>query len=233
MAEKKRAKKKRPARRELLERRFLPEQTHASRLSAGIGMAGSLALGAGVYGQWVHEPPIAHAAALVAVGALGLGAALFMSSSGQFPVRVSDIGVGIERGGEISRLRWCDLKKLRIEGGRLVLSGSAEELRIPVGAQPRATARIIAEAEKRVPAVVDVASAERRRLPAVKDSDGDLVRLEGVQLAGLKCAASGSLLSFERDARLCPNCGEVYRHDHVPKTCVTCGEDVGAAALSV
>jgi hypothetical protein len=233
MAEKKRGKKKRPARRELRERRFLPEQTHASRLSAAVGMASSVVLGVGVYGQWMRETPLGHAAEMVAIGAAGLGAALWISSTGQFPVRVSDFGIGIERAGEVSRLRWCDLQKVRIVRGNLVLSTSNAEIRIPIGAQPKAVARIVAEAQRRVPAVVDVDAARRGSLAPVKDSDGDLVNVEGVQLAGFRCAASDLVLAFERDARLCPTCGEVYHHEHVPKKCVTCDNDVGDAALSV
>jgi hypothetical protein len=233
MAEKKRAKKKRPARRELRERRFLPEQTHASQLSAIIGMASSVALGVGVYGQWLRETPLAHAAELVAVGAAGLGAALWMSSTGQFPVRVSDVGVGLEKAGQVSRVRWCDLEKLRLERGHLVLTAAGQDTRIPVGAQPKAVAHIISEAARRVPAVVNIDASQRKALPEPRDGDGDLVNLEGVQLAGLRCAASGKLLSFERDARLCPTCGEVYHHEHVPKKCVKCEGDVGDLALSV
>jgi hypothetical protein len=233
VAEKKRKKKKAPARRELQERRFVPEQTHASRLSATVGMLASLSLGGGVYGQWIREEPYPQAAVFVAVGAAGLAYALWTSSSGLFPVRVSDVGIGLEQSGEVSRVRWCDLEKLRIVGSDLVVSAKADKLRIPVGAQPKAVARIVAEADRRVPAVVDIDDAHRKTLVVVKDNDAPHVPLEGVQLAGLRCAASDTLISFERDARLCPTCGEVYHHAHVPAKCVTCDGAVGSAAITV
>ena len=39
-----------------------------------------------------------------------------------------------------------------------------------------------------------------------------------------------SAAAFERDARLCPNCGEVYLKDQVPKKCLTCQAELGTRA---
>lgn len=57
MAVKKKEKKKasRP-RAERKERRFEPSSGQSSLYSGLGGMAGALALGAGVYGQWIREP---------------------------------------------------------------------------------------------------------------------------------------------------------------------------------
>ena len=52
MAEAKRAKKKR-TKRERKERRFSGGEMQASRVAVGVGVLGGLALGAGVYSQWV------------------------------------------------------------------------------------------------------------------------------------------------------------------------------------
>jgi hypothetical protein len=70
-------------------------------------------------------------------------------------------------------------------------------------------------------------------LPEPRDLDGELVALEGVQVAGRHCAASDKPISFERDARLCPNCAQVYLKDNVPKKCVTCERDLGSAAIEL
>src|SRR5215831_5470779 len=112
-------KKKRKASKERIERRFVPEATHTSRLAAGLGMLGSLALGAGVYGQWVKETPLSYAAVLVTLGAAGLGGGLWLGSASTFPVRVGDAGVAIERGSEMNRILWCDMKEIRLEKGDL------------------------------------------------------------------------------------------------------------------
>src|SRR5690606_6850458 len=69
----KKAKKKGTEKRERTERRFEAESTHASRLTTLTGMAGGLALGAGVYAQWVREDPLSFAPYLVAAGGVALG----------------------------------------------------------------------------------------------------------------------------------------------------------------
>ena len=80
---------------------------------------------------------------------------------------------------------------------------------------------------------MNVKKSELATLPEPKDLDGELVLLEGVQVAGRHCAASGKPISFERDARLCSNCAQVYLKDAVPKKCVTCEQDLGSSAIEL
>jgi hypothetical protein len=68
-------------------------------------------------------------------------------------------------------------------------------------------------------------------LPAPRDDDGELLSVEGAQVAGRTCAASGKTIAFERDARLCPQCTQVYLKDKVPKKCLTCGAELGERAV--
>src|SRR3970040_1561119 len=114
MVEAKRAKKKKSGnkKRERKERRFVPEQIYASKPSVIGGMAGALALGAGVFGQWFSETPPAYAPYLFASGALALGAALWFGDAGAVPIRVGDAGIAAERGNEMTRLAWCDLERI-------------------------------------------------------------------------------------------------------------------------
>jgi hypothetical protein len=170
---------------------------------------------------------------LVALGALTLGVGLWLGTSGFFPVRVGDGGVAVERGTQVSRLRWCDVQKVVLERGAIVLTSSNLTLSIAVGIHPKAAAVILAEAERRIPKTVQAEEAARKRLVAPKEGAGELVPVEDVQIAGHRCAASNTLVSFERDARLCPNCGQVYHRDHVPKKCVTCDADLTGKVLSV
>jgi hypothetical protein len=225
-------KKKRKATRERTERRFIPVATHTSRLAAGLGMIGSLALGAGVYGQWMQETPLAFAPALVTAGAIGLGAGLWLGSASVFPVRVGDAGVAIERGPEIMRVLWCDIEEIRLTGSSLVVKSKSVSLEIPVGAHPKATGFIVAEADRRLPKVVKLDESARKSIPlADAQLGGEVVPVTGDQVAGRRCAASQKIISFERDARLCPNCGQVYFKDNVPQTCVTCGVEVAGRAV--
>ena len=46
--------------------------------------------------------------------------------------------------------------------------------------------------------------------------------LEPPQLAGLRCAATDRLISFEADARLCGRCGQAYHREGVPAHCKSC-----------
>jgi len=235
MADVKKAKVKKPAqaKRVRKERRFLPEPTYASRASIGGGMLGALILGAGVYGQWLREEPRAIAPYLFGVGAIGLGAALWFGDAGALPVRLGDAGIAVEKGSELVRLAWCDIERVFTERSDLVAKGKELTLRVPIAAHRTAVAWILSEGTKRVPKVMDVKRQSLASLPEPKDSDGESREIEGLQIAGRHCAASGKPVSFERDARLCPNCGQVYLKDQVPAKCVTCDAPLGSKAVEI
>lgn len=226
-------KKKKKAKRERKERRFSPEQTYSSSSAVAVGMVGALAAGAGVWGQWISENPHGYAPFLFGGGAVALGAALWFGDAGAVPVRIGDAGIALERGSELTRLAWCDLETIEVVGKQLMARGKNVSFGIPIAAQPKAVAWILAEGTRRVPDVMNVKQSELKTLPEPKDLDGELVPLEGVQVAGRHCAASDKTIAFERDARLCPNCAQVYLKDEVPKKCVTCERDLGASAIEL
>jgi hypothetical protein len=227
------AKKQAQAKRVRKERRFQPEPTYASRASIAGGMLGALVLGAGVYSQWLSDNPRAIAPYLFGVGAIGLGSALWFGDAGALPVRVGEAGLAIEKGTELVRLAWCDIERVSTERGELVAKGKELTLRIPVAAHRTAVAWILSEGTKRVPEVMDVKRQSLADLPEPKESDGEFAVIEGLQIAGRHCAASGKPVSFERDARLCPNCGQVYLKDQVPAKCLTCGAPLGSKAIEI
>lgn len=236
MAVKKRTKRKKSASQAVqrrLERRFMPEQTQGSRAAVGIGMAGSLMLGVGVYGHWLTEQPPSYAIYLVAVGAIGLVYALVLNSRTPDPIRVGDAGVGFEKGDDVLRYPWYRLQQIRMDGARLQLKTDQETLYIAVASQPKAVAKIVQEAAKRISERLELSPSQADTLPKLTDADGEVLRIEGAQVAGEKCAASGTLISFERDARICPACGQIYHKDHVPNECVSCGGSVGGKAIAV
>jgi hypothetical protein len=55
-----------------------------------------------------------------------------------------------------------------------------------------------------------------------------VVPLEPPQAAGQRCKASDKLIAFEKDARVCGRCGEVYHKEGVPSACLTCGAKLRA-----
>jgi hypothetical protein len=186
-----------------------------------------------VYGQWVKDVPFESAPVLVTLGAVGLGFGLWLSNASAFPVRVGDSGVAIERGSEVTRLLWCDIEEIRVERGDLVVKSPSLSLAIPLGAHPMAAAHIVAQAERRLPKIVKVDEAGKRAIPRVDETEGQEVPVAADQVAGRRCAATNKIISFERDARLCPTCAQVYNKDNVPKICVTCGADVAGRANTV
>lgn len=229
----KKAKKHSTAKRERKERRFSPEETYASRVTVYAGMLGALGLGAGVYAQWLREEPLAYGPYLVGAGAIVFAGSLWKGAAEVGHVRVGDAGVALERGSDVVRVLWCDIERASIENGQLLVRGKEASLSFPVDAHPKASAWFVSEGGRRVPDVIAVSRNEIERLPETKEFDGELVTVEELQVAGRHCRASGKPISFERDARLCPQCGESYLKDQVPKKCQTCQAELGARAREV
>ncbi|MGE0322602.1 MAG: hypothetical protein AB7K71_06490 [Polyangiaceae bacterium] len=195
------------------------------------GALGALALGAGVHGQWIRDEPVRYAPFLVAGGAAALMAALVFGDAAAYPVRVGDAGVAVERRGEISRVLWCDVESIFLQGNDLVVSSKDLVLRIPVKLHQSAVAWIVKEASERRPEQLKLSDEEEKQLPGVPSATYERLPVEGLQLTGRKCAASKKTISLEEDARLCPNCGQVYLYQHVPSQCVTCDSKVGARSM--
>jgi hypothetical protein len=230
MAETK-TKKGKKTRRSRKERRYVGEQTYTSKLTVAIGMLGALGLGAGVYSQWVSENPAQAAPYLLVAGALLLAGALYYGDLGTLPIRVGDAGVAIEHGKEVERVTWCDLERVHVKDGKLRLESKGQTLEIAIAAHPKGVSRILAEGTRRVPDAMDVKRSALSGLPEPREDDGEVLVVESLQVAGRTCAASGKTIAFERDARLCPLCCQVYLKDVVPEKCLTCDAELGEKAL--
>jgi hypothetical protein len=232
MVDKKSPKKKKAPKKDRTELRFVPEPMYITPVAVVLGAVGCVMLGAGVFAQWIREVPGDYAPYLLAIGAAALGAALWVGNIGIFPVRVGDAGVAMERGPEVSRLAWCELDKVRLERQELKLIAERMTFTIPVRAHPMAVSYIVQEVERRLPSLLDAPETERKQLAPYKEGEGEATPVKGLQVAGSRCAASSKLISFERDARLCPNCGQVYHHEHVPKKCTTCETELTGRAVT-
>jgi hypothetical protein len=234
MAELKRTSKKRKqaAARVRRERRFLPDQTQTSKLGFGALLLGALLLGAGLYAQWIRDEPLSYAPYLLSGGALALAVAVWFGDAGAVPLRVGDAGVAIEKGAELTRLAWCDMQRVALERDNVVIAGSEVTFKIPVPPHRQAVAWILSEGARRVPDIMKAKRADIANLPEAREEDGELVPLEALQVTGRHCAASDKAIAFERDARLCPTCAQVYHKEHVPKTCVTCGDELSGRTIA-
>ena len=226
----KKAKKSSASKRERKERRFSAEPTYASRITSYVGMAGALALGAGVYGQWIGEPPVAVAPVLLIGGSIAFLGALWKGSSEVGALRVGDAGVALESNDELTRIFWCDIERVSVNAGRVEVKGKNATITFPTEAHLKGLAWLLSEGGRRVPDVLAVKRADIEALPEPREFDGEQVNVEELQVTGRHCRATDKPISFERDARLCPNCGETYLKDHVPKKCLTCQQELGSRA---
>jgi hypothetical protein len=220
------------------ERRFAAGGNYMAPWVAAVGLVGALVLGAGVFGLWIKDPPIAYASYLVALGGLGVGIALWFAQSSLTAIYVGDGGIALESGNELERLAWCDIESIRVIGGRLVARSGGRhagpaQLSFPVQAHKEATAWVLKEAAERIPDALDVSKDVLGELPSPASTQGVEQEIDDAQVAGRRCAASGKVIAFEGDARLCPRCGQVYHKDHVPSSCASCEEPLAGRTLQV
>jgi hypothetical protein len=221
---------KREKARERRERRFDPQGATSSRIVYLVGAIGAVAMGAGAWGQFgalVHEggpEPLKFASYILAAGALLVGAAIWIGTSGDPSLRVGDAGLAIEKGGlrrmpwyAIERIEWRD-EAVRVTGKDE--AGAAMSIVAKLKSQPQAAAWIVKEARERIPTAVDVPADAT--LPDPRASAGETLALEPPQVVGKHCASSGKVIAFEPDARVCPRCERVYFKTSVPAEC-ECG----------
>lgn len=210
-----------------VERQFTPASSSGSQLALGLGFAGSAALGAGVFGAWLAHDAVKGSTALLLGGLVALGAGHSLNPRPPPNVQVGDLGVSIGDPREAPRVAWCDIARVHIVDDELRLDvPNGTTLVVPLVAHGQAAARIIAEASRRIGDRVDVSPRAHERLPRLNDQDGQLVPAR-LQLAGRKCAASDRSITFESDARLCPNCAALYHVSQVPAACLRCEQPIG------
>jgi len=218
------------------ERRFEPTASATAWITV-LGMSiGAVLLGAGVYGEWLRGPirqalkgavdpemaqPHPYAAYLLVASALLLGVVGLLGPRTAKPIRVGDAGLGIEKDGdEIERLEWRDVSRILADNDALTFQGPGTVVSIPLKQHAQAAARALAEAKTRIPKKLE--DVDTAAVPKPEAGAGEVRPLEAAQLAGARCRASDELIAFEKDARLCGRCGEVYHKAHVPDACLTC-----------
>lgn len=208
----------------LQERRLVAAGQQLRPLALGVGFIGGGALGVGTYGRFISHTPLESAPLLLAVG---VGCAAYFAwqlNREGTAVRVGDAGVALERGSEVERLLWCDMERIRVEHDHLVLGGAGPTLSIPQATHARAVSWVLKEAAERLPKLIDVAPNFVDKLPKPEPADGVLGPILSLQTTGRRCGKSRKVIRYERDARLCTVCAQVYSRDDVPETCVTCGQ---------
>ncbi len=232
MAKKSKAKVTKPRPRR--ERRFEPIASTSPSVIYLLGAIGALAMGAGAWEEFAPLvsdatlTPMKLAPYVLTLGAGLVGAAIWMGTSGEPMLRVGDSGLATEKGG-LKRMPWYAIERIdwreetvRVEGKDD--SGAPMTLSASLRSHPQAAAWIVTEARARVPAVVHV--PEDASLPDAQADAGVTVELDPPRVVGKHCAASGKVISYEPDARICPRCERVFHKEHVPVTC-ECGASLG------
>lgn len=205
------------------ERRFEAEPGPRANLQALIGGLGVTALGAASYATWMKDAPMEIGPYLFGGGIIGVILASVMGAEDGNPIRVGDAGVAVERGGEQpERIPWCDIDKIALEGDRIVVEAGKRRIVAPRDHHAGAAAWILKEGLARIPKRVTVPAEQQPTILQGTDDHGKTLVVEKMQLAGRRCKASNAVISFERDARSCKRCGEVYEKKHVPERCLTC-----------
>jgi hypothetical protein len=213
-----------------VERRFLAEATERSNYQALVGGLGAAMLGAGAYATWMHDVPMPNAPYFFAVGTVGIIVSILMGNSDAMPLRVGDAGVAVERGSDQpERIGWFEVQKVMLEGkDRVVVEGASKRIVAPAAHHAQAAAWILKEAFSRIPKRVTVEADKRDELTKSANEHVEMVAVEPMQVTGRRCKASDTIISFERDARVCKTCGEVYDKKHVPEKCLTCEHAMNA-----
>ncbi len=218
------------------ERRFEPRSAMSARVVYLVGALGAVLMGAGAWAQFgamLQEsapPPLKIAPYILALGALLVGAAIWVGTSGEPALRVGDAGIAVERRG-LQRMPWYEVKEISWNGEGLRLSGKTDmgatlAYTATLASHPQAIAWIVKEARERIPSVVQL--PEGGGIPDPLASAGEVLPLEPPQVVGKHCAASGRVIAYEPDARICPRCERVYHKASLPETC-ECGASLAEA----
>ena len=152
-------------------------------------------------------------------GAVLLRAFALFGQTTARPVRVGDGGVAIEREDAVERIAWCDVSRLLVTGDAVTVQGDGITISVLRKVHPQAAARVVREAKDRIPKKVDDDVSVPAPEGAVEPANEPL---DPPQIAGRAFKGSGKHVSFEKDARFCGRCGELYHKTSVPDRCLTC-----------
>src|ERR1017187_983163 len=139
--------------RERRERRFEPHASANPSVVYLLGALGAVAMGAGTWGEFgsmVREAgpePFKYATYGLSMGAVLVGIAIWIGTSGEPPLRVGDGGVAVERAG-VRRMPWYAIESVewRAEGVRVTGkddAGGAMTLTESLANHPPAAAWIV------------------------------------------------------------------------------------------
>ena len=133
--------------------------------------------------------------------------------------------MAVEKGG-LRRMPWYAIERIEWRDEAVRVSGKddagvAMNFAASLHGHPQAGAWIVKEARERA-CRPSCRSRKTRRCRRRAPTRGSRSRSSAPQVVGRHCAASGKVISYEPDARVCPRCERVYHKAHVPEAC-ECG----------
>jgi hypothetical protein len=231
--------KKKKAKRERRERRFLAKSSTSPTIVTATYAVGAALLGAGSWAQFGRTQagmgdPLPYGWWLLSASAVVLTIAIWISSSTEPALRVGDAGIGVDKNA-VRRMAWHAIGSVAWDASAtaVIVTGKDEAgadmaVRVPLKSQPQAVAWIVKEARARVPSVVDIPeSALEHDVPAASKEAGEFLPLDPIQVVGKHCAESGKVIAYEPDACVCQRCERVYHKLHMPDECA-CGASLEA-----
>ncbi|MCC6521571.1 MAG: hypothetical protein IT373_02820 [Polyangiaceae bacterium] len=206
------------------ERRFAPGDSFRAIVGVVALSLGGVALGAGVYGQWLRGAGAwVGSPYLMVGGAVLLAVYLVFGRDLDRPLRIGELGVGVERDGKtLERLAWCEIEAIGPKGRGLEVRGARTSFTLSLERHGKAAARLVSEAAARVPDRLQLGDALRARIGRPGANDGDVLVAEPPQVVDELCRASERPLTIEKDVRMCARCAALYHKAAVPRRCVVC-----------
>jgi hypothetical protein len=209
---------------EFREWRFEPKPSRRDLVAVVVMSFGALALGAGIYAQylWKAAAPPGYAPYLIGLGAALLVAYAVFGQQRTAPIVVGELGVGFEREGKVDRTAWYELTGLTLEHGALRLKTAGKPFSLALAEYPSAARLVVAQALERIPDRVGLGDADVSTLGPPRAGEGQERAADPPQVTELACRASGRALSFESDVRMCGRCAALYHRAAVPARCLEC-----------
>ena len=178
---------------------------------------GGLALGAGVYSQFVSDAAFTYAPYILATGVVFVCLYLLFGDAKGSTLHVGDMGIGFEEQGKTNHTQWYEVQGLELTPTSLRVLTEGRPLDVPLKAHALAAKRIASEALRRVPKRIELSDSALDKIGEPSSSEGERIGVDPPQVTNERCTASGKALTFEKDVRMCSRCMALYHRAGVPQ----------------
>jgi hypothetical protein len=212
---------------DFLERRFEPKTGQHEVLGVVAMSLGGVAFGLSAYALVFRDealPPLTYPPYVLAAGVVMVAYYVLFGRQGLSTLRVGELGVALEGDDRVVRTGWYQIERISLAADQLRLETGGKPITIPLLSHGAAARSLVAEALQRIPKRVDLDEEDLEQVGRPRDSEGQPVGAEPLQVTQLTCLASDRPLSVEEDVRMCRRCGALYHRSAVPRRCVACGK---------